>query len=77
MSSETYAMNDLKTRELEVPIASATEALGPDKLLAVEQAVVFDTDPTSARETARSHTRIYTGLPNYKGNIQRKYVPLK
>jgi len=30
MSSETYAMNDLKTRELEVPIASATEALGPD-----------------------------------------------
>ena len=30
MSSETYASNDLKTRELEVPIASATEALGPD-----------------------------------------------
>jgi len=30
MSSETYAMNDLKTRELEGPIASATEALGPD-----------------------------------------------
>ena len=30
MSSETYAINDLKTRELEVPIASATEALGPD-----------------------------------------------
>ena len=30
MSSETYASNDLKTRQLEVPIASATEALGPD-----------------------------------------------
>ena len=30
MSSETYAMNDLKTRELEVPVATATEALGPD-----------------------------------------------
>ena len=51
--------------------ALAREALGPDKLLAVEQAVVLDTDPTSAREKARSHTRIYTGLPNYKGNIQR------
>jgi hypothetical protein len=30
MSSETYAINDLKTRELEVPVATATEALGPD-----------------------------------------------
>jgi len=30
MSSETYAINDVKTRELEGPIASATEALGPD-----------------------------------------------
>ena len=30
MSSETYASKDLKTRQLEVPIASATEALGPD-----------------------------------------------
>jgi len=33
--------------------------------------VVLDTDPTSAREKARSHTKTYTGLPNYKGNIQR------
>jgi phosphate transport system ATP-binding protein len=30
MSSETYAMNDPKTRELEVPVVTATEALGPD-----------------------------------------------
>lgn len=51
--------------------ALAREALGPDKLLAVEQAVVLDTDPASAREKARSHTRTYAGLPNYKGNIQR------
>lgn len=51
--------------------AIAREALGPDKVLAVEQAVVLDTDPTSAREKARSHTRIYTGLPNYQGNIRR------
>src|SRR4029078_6239312 len=30
MSSETYAMNDLKTRELEAPVATAIEALGSD-----------------------------------------------
>ena len=30
MSSETYAMNNLKTRELKVPVVTATEALGPD-----------------------------------------------
>lgn len=45
--------------------------LGPDTVLAVEVAVVLDEDPTSARETARNHTRIYTGLPNYSGNLQR------
>ena len=49
----------------------AREALGPDRLLAVEQAVVFDTDPVSAREKARTHTRIYTDLPNYANNLRR------
>lgn len=51
--------------------ALAREALGPDRLLAVEQAVVLDTDPASAREKARTHTRTYVDLPNYRGNIQR------
>lgn len=51
--------------------ALAREALGPDRLLAVEQAVVLDTDPASAREKARTHTSIYVDLPNYRGNIQR------
>lgn len=49
----------------------AREALGPGPLLAVEQAVVFETDPTTARDIARKHTSIYTGLPNYTNNLKR------
>jgi probable F420-dependent oxidoreductase len=51
--------------------AFARETMGDGPLLAVEQAVVFETDPTRARETARQHTSIYTGLPNYTGNLRR------
>jgi len=51
--------------------AFARETLGEGPLLAVEQAVVFETDPTLARELARTHTSIYTGLPNYTGNLRR------
>lgn len=51
--------------------AVAREALGTGPLLAVEQAVVFDSDPTSAREKARTHTGIYTGLPNYTNNLRK------
>ncbi|MBX7159649.1 MAG: TIGR03620 family F420-dependent LLM class oxidoreductase [Acidimicrobiia bacterium] len=51
--------------------ASARAALGADALLAVEQAVVLETDPDRAREVARTHTRIYTGLPNYANNLRR------
>jgi hypothetical protein len=49
----------------------AREALGPDRLLAPEQAVVLETDPTTAREIARSHLKIYLGLPNYTNNLRR------
>jgi probable F420-dependent oxidoreductase len=51
--------------------AVAREALGPDRLLAVELAVVLETDPTRAREIAKNHTRIYTPLPNYTNNLKR------
>ena len=51
--------------------AVARETLGQGPLLAVEQAVVFETDPTRARELARSHTRTYTGLPNYVNNLRK------
>jgi probable F420-dependent oxidoreductase len=49
----------------------AREVLGDGPLLAVEQAVVFETDPAKAREIARSHTKTYTGLPNYSNNLKR------
>ena len=51
--------------------AFARGELGEGPLLAVEQAVVFETDPTRAREIARTHTAIYTGLPNYANNLRR------
>jgi probable F420-dependent oxidoreductase len=51
--------------------AIARAALGDGPLLAVEQAVVFETDPARAREIARTHTSIYTGLPNYANNLRR------
>lgn len=51
--------------------ALARSELGDGPLLAVEQAVVFETDPVRAREIARTHTAIYTGLPNYANNLRR------
>ncbi|MFM7125973.1 MAG: LLM class F420-dependent oxidoreductase [Actinomycetota bacterium] len=51
------------------PIARA--ALGPDALLAPEQAVVFSTDPAEARAVARGFMSTYLGLPNYTNNLRR------
>jgi len=47
----------------------AREALGPDKLLIPEQAVVVSTDPTEARRAARDHMQLYLRLPNYVRNL--------
>ncbi len=49
----------------------AREAIGPDKLLAVEQMVVLETDPGKARDIARKAMRIYLDLPNYANNLIR------
>jgi probable F420-dependent oxidoreductase len=51
--------------------ARAREILGSDRILAVEQAAVFETDPSKARETARVHTSRYLALPNYVNNLRR------
>lgn len=51
--------------------AIAREALGAGPLLAPEQAVVFETDPTKARQIARTHMATYLGLPNYTNNLKR------
>ncbi|MDH4365532.1 MAG: LLM class flavin-dependent oxidoreductase [Acidimicrobiia bacterium] len=49
----------------------AREAIGKGKLLAVEQIVVPETDPTTARDIARRHMGIYLGLANYANNLVR------
>jgi probable F420-dependent oxidoreductase len=51
--------------------ARAREILGSDQFLAVEQAVVLETDVTKAREIARAHTSRYLALPNYVNNLRR------
>jgi probable F420-dependent oxidoreductase len=52
-------------------VAFARETVGPDKIIAVELAVVIESDPATARTTARRHTAIYTTLPNYTNNLRR------
>lgn len=49
----------------------AREILGNDRLLAVEQAIVLETNSVKARETARRHTSTYLKLPNYVNNLRR------
>ena len=51
--------------------AMARGVMGPDALLAPEQAVVFETDPAKARAIARQHMNTYTRLPNYVNNLVR------
>jgi len=49
----------------------ARDVMGPDALLAPEQMVVLETDPTEARRIARAGMKIYLGLPNYYNNLAR------
>lgn len=51
--------------------AIAREAMGADALLCPEQMVVLDTNPESARETARTHMSVYLRAPNYRNNLLR------
>lgn len=51
--------------------AVARETMGPDAGLYVEQMVVLDTDPSTARATARAGMGMYLGLPNYTNNLKR------
>lgn len=57
-----------------VPVEHTTVArkeLGPDALLAVEQAAVLATDPAVARAAARRHMKRYLELDNYANNLRR------
>jgi probable F420-dependent oxidoreductase len=49
----------------------ARKMLGEGPLLAVEQAVVFETDPLAAREIAKGHMSGYLRLDNYANNLKR------
>ena len=51
--------------------ARAREALGPDRLLAPEQAVVLETDPQRARALGRQHLSRYLQAPNYTNSWLR------
>ncbi|MEU7799023.1 TIGR03620 family F420-dependent LLM class oxidoreductase [Micromonospora arborensis] len=51
--------------------AEARAAIGPDRLLAPEVAVVLDADATTARATARQYASGYLALPNYTNNLRR------
>jgi probable F420-dependent oxidoreductase len=51
--------------------AIARKALGPDPLLAVEQACTLETDTTRGREIARRHMQRYLLLDNYANNLRR------
>ena len=50
--AHTYHVNVAHT-------AQARQILGPDAFLGVEHAVLFETDPDTARATARKHLRTY------------------
>lgn len=51
--------------------AAARDALGAGPIVAVEQGVVLDADPASARTAAREHLARYLPLPNYSNNWRR------
>ena len=51
--------------------AIARQAIGPDALLAPEQMVVLESDPSAAREIARKGMSVYLRAPNYLNNLKR------
>ena len=51
--------------------AIARAALGPDAIVATEQAVALTNDATAARAAGRQHASFYLNLPNYTNNLRR------
>ena len=71
---ELAAARSLGAHPYFVPVehtAFAREVMGPDALLAPEQAVVLASDGDAARAIARQHMRYYLGLDNYRNNLLR------
>lgn len=51
--------------------AMAREILGPGKLLLVEQKIMLESDPETAREIGRGLVIGLAGIPNYRNNFLR------
>lgn len=51
--------------------AEARQALGPDAVLAPEQAVILTTDAEEGRRLGRQQFQFYSVLPNYTNNLRR------
>ena len=51
--------------------AFARERMGPEPFLSVEQTVVLDPDPTTARGIGRGFAKTYLAQPNYANNLRR------
>jgi probable F420-dependent oxidoreductase len=60
--AHTYFVTPLHT-------SRARRTLGPAAVLAVEQALVLETDPERARTLARKYMAFYLALPNYRHNL--------
>ena len=52
--------------------AKARPILGPGKILAPDQKVLLETDPSEARRIARVHLSGYLAQPNYRNNFIRQ-----
>jgi probable F420-dependent oxidoreductase len=71
---EVAAERSLGAHPYFVPIEHtvfAREVLGPGPLLAPEVAVVLETQPSVARDSARAYMSGYLTLPNYVNNLRR------
>jgi probable F420-dependent oxidoreductase len=53
----------------------ARRIVGKDALLVPEQAVVLESDPTTARAVARTHTSHYLARANYRENLRSLGMP--
>lgn len=47
------------------------QRVGPEPVIAPHQAVVLDTDPSTARDVARAGVGMYIGFPAYRSNLTR------
>jgi probable F420-dependent oxidoreductase len=71
---ELAAERSLGAHSYFVPVehtAFARRRLGTEPILAVEQAVVLETDPSEARRVARTHAVWYLDSVNYANNLKR------